>query len=109
MPTLPIPSNTAPPESGLGLQTKVLILVLLPLLVVTVALVGFNAFSTTQDTNDTLAEQRELLIEERRASVRDIVQMATTAIAPIYAEAGANDREAKARAAEILRAMRFEG
>ncbi|WP_336269384.1 methyl-accepting chemotaxis protein [Vreelandella arctica] len=109
MPTLPIPSNTAPPKSGLGLQTKVLILVLLPLLVVTVALVGFNAFSTTQDTNDTLAEQRELLIEERRASVRDIVQMATTAIAPIYAEAGANDREAKARAAEILRAMRFEG
>ena len=109
MPTLPIHSNTSPPKSGLGLQTKVLILVLFPLLLVTVALVGFDAFSSTQDTREALVEQREQLIEERRASVRDIVQMATTAIAPIYNDADANDREAKERAAEMLRSMRFEG
>ncbi len=35
--------------------------------------------------------------------------MAATAIAPIYDAAGANDAEAKAQAAEMLRAMRFEG
>ncbi|HSP31025.1 MAG TPA: methyl-accepting chemotaxis protein [Halomonas sp.] len=102
-------TSTTHTKRGLGLQTKVLMLVLLPLLLVTVALVGFDAFSSTQDTRNALAEQRELLIEERRESVRDIVQMATTAIAPIYEEAGANDSEAKALAAEMLRAMRFEG
>ena len=94
---------------ALGLQTKVLMLVLLPLLLVTVVLVCFEAYSNAKDSREALAEQRELLIEERRASVRNIVQMATTAIAPIYENAGANDREAKERAAEMLRSMRFEG
>jgi methyl-accepting chemotaxis protein len=102
-------ATTEPRRRGsFGLQTKVLMLVLLPLFLVTVALVGFDTYSSTQETREALAEQRELLIEERRNSVRDIVQVATTAIAPIYEDASANDREAKGRAAEILRAMRFE-
>lgn len=96
------------PKRALGLQTKVLMLVLLPLLLVTVVLVGFKAYSSAQDTRDTLANQREMLIEERRNAVRDIVQMATTAIAPIYDQAGANDEAAKQRVAELVRAMRFE-
>ncbi|WP_311064625.1 methyl-accepting chemotaxis protein [Halomonas sp. DWK9] len=92
-----------------SLQTKVLMLVLLPLLLVTVALVAFDAYSRIQDTHNTIAEQREMLIEERRNAVRDIVQMAKTAIEPIYNQAGANDANAKAQAAEMLRSMRFEG
>ncbi|SBR45310.1 MULTISPECIES: methyl-accepting chemotaxis protein [unclassified Halomonas] len=95
-------------RGGFGLQTKVLMLVLLPLFLVTVALVGFKAYSTTQDAHDVLAEQREQLIEERRRAVRDVVQMAKTAIEPIYEDAGANDEEAKQQAAEIVRSMRFE-
>lgn len=101
-------SHTAPPKRGLGLQTKVLLLVLLPLFIVTVALVGFQAYSSIQDTRDVLAEQREMLIEERRNAVRDIVQMATSAIAPIYDQAGANDEAAKQQVADLVRAMRFE-
>jgi len=95
-------------RGGFGLQTKVLMLVLLPLFLVTVALVGFKAYSTTQDANDALAEQREQLIEERRRAVRDVVQMAKTAIEPIYEEAGANDEDAKQQVAELVRSMRFE-
>lgn len=104
-----MPTHATPPSRSFGLQTKVLTLVLLPLLLVTIALVSFDAYSRIQDTRTSLAEQRELLITERRNAVRDIVQMATTAIAPIYDAAGANDAEAKAQAAEMLRAMRFEG
>ncbi len=104
-----MPTHASPASRSFGLQTKVLALVLLPLLLVTIALVSFDAYSRTQDTRASLAEQRELLITERRNSVRDIVQMATTAIAPIYDAADANDAEAKAQAAEMLRAMRFEG
>nr|WP_290701904.1 methyl-accepting chemotaxis protein [Halomonas sp. UBA3074] len=101
-------TTSTPPKRALGLQTKVLLLVLLPLLLVTVALVGFKAYSSAQDTRAALAEQRELLIEERRNAVRDIVQLATTAIAPIYDEAGANDEDAKQAVAELVRSMRFE-
>lgn len=96
------------PKRSLGLQTKVLILVLLPLLLVTVTLVGFKTYSNIQDTRETLAEQREQLLNERRNAVRDIVQMATTAIAPIYENAGANDEAAKQQVAELVRSMRFE-
>lgn len=101
-------STPSATKRALGLQTKVLMLVLLPLLLVTVVLVGFKAYISAQDTRETLANQREMLIEERRNAVRDIVQMATTAIAPIYEEAGANDEAAKQRVAELVRAMRFE-
>ncbi|WP_447045728.1 methyl-accepting chemotaxis protein [Vreelandella sp. H-I2] len=99
---------TPPPKRSLGLQTKVLMLVLLPLLLVTVTLVGFKTYSNIQDTRETLAEQREQLLNERRNAVRDIVQMATTAIAPIYENAGANDEAAKQQVAELVRSMRFE-
>lgn len=101
-------TSTPLPKRALGLQTKVLMLVLLPLLLVTVVLVGFKAYSSAQDTRAALAEQRELLIEERRTAVRNIVQLATTAIAPIYEQAGANDEAAKQQVAELVRAMRFE-
>ncbi|WP_346796709.1 methyl-accepting chemotaxis protein [Halomonas sp. Bachu 37] len=92
-----------------GLQTKVLTLVLLPLFLVTLMLVGYDAYSSTQQTQDALAEQRQLMIEKRREAVRDIVQAATTAIAPIYNEVRDDNRLAKVRAAEILRSIRFEG
>jgi methyl-accepting chemotaxis protein len=101
-------TTSTPPKRALGLQTKVLLLVLLPLLLVTLVLVGFKAYSSAQDTRAALAEQRELLIEERRNAVRDIVQLATTAIAPLYDEAGANDEDAKQAVAELVRSMRFE-
>lgn len=92
----------------LSLQTKVLMLVLIPLLLITVLLVMFNAYTRTLDTRETLAQQRDMLIEERRTAVRNIVQMATTAIAPIYEQAGANDEAAKQQVAQIVRSMRFE-
>lgn len=103
-------ATSFPTSSGrtFGLQAKVLTLVLLPLLLVTVALVVFDTYNRTQDTRNTLASQRELLINERRNAVRDVVQMATTAIAPIYDRAGANDEAAKQQVAELVRSMRFE-
>nr|WP_298055650.1 methyl-accepting chemotaxis protein [uncultured Halomonas sp.] len=102
-------TSSSPAKRALGLQAKVLALVLLPLLLVTVALVLFDTYTRTQDVHESLLEQQQLLIDERREAVRDVVQVATTAIAPIYQAAGANDARAKARAAEILRAMRFSG
>ncbi|QPI63892.1 methyl-accepting chemotaxis protein [Vreelandella venusta] len=104
----PPPASTSP-KRNLSLQAKVLMLVLLPLFIVTAGLVAFDAYGRIQNTHETLANQREVLIEERRNAVRDIVQMATSAISPIYEQADANDEEAKQQVAEIVRAMRFEG
>ncbi len=84
-------------------------LVLLPLLVVTVALVARETLDRIDDNQTRLAQQRESLLDNRKQSVRDVVQQAKTAIAPIVNRAGASDDEAKAQAAEILRSMRFDG
>ncbi|EWH03012.1 methyl-accepting chemotaxis protein [Halomonas sp. BC04] len=92
-----------------SLQTRILALVLIPLLLTTAALVITDAFGRIQDSQANLAQQRELLIETRQAGVRDVVESARTAIQPILQDRSLNDSEKRSRAADILRAIRFEG
>ncbi|MHB0775144.1 methyl-accepting chemotaxis protein [Halomonas sp. WWR20] len=91
-----------------SLQSKILMLVLIPLLLVIVALVCFAAYDRTQDTESDLIEQRAMLIEARKRAVQDVVETAMTAIAPIVANAGPNDTEAQSRARDALRSIRFD-
>ncbi|MEC9483867.1 MAG: methyl-accepting chemotaxis protein [Halomonas sp.] len=93
---------------SLSLQGKVLLLTLVPLLLVTVALIGVIAYNLVQTSRASLVEQREMLIESRKAAVRNVVETAKSAIAPIVAEAGADEAEAQARAKQILSSMRFD-
>ncbi|WP_156804856.1 methyl-accepting chemotaxis protein [Vreelandella jeotgali] len=102
---------TTPPVSSrriFGLQAKMLGLALVPLLLVTIALVVYAAYSRAQDTNSSLAHQRDQLIEERKQAVKQTVNAAKTAIAPIYDNDRLNTGYAKERAAEILRSIRFD-
>ncbi|WP_458524421.1 methyl-accepting chemotaxis protein [Onishia taeanensis] len=92
-----------------NLQTKVMTLVLVPLLLITLTLVSLNAYDSIQTSRQNLAQQREELLEGRQEAVKDVVLTAKSAIAPIYEAAGPNDEAAKARAAELLRSIRFDG
>ena len=92
----------------LSLQTRFLILVLLPLLITTTTLVFIDAYSRTQDIQVSLEQQRELLIEMRKTGVRDVVESAQTAIEPILKNRSLSDTSKREHAAEILRAIRFE-
>ncbi|GHB02290.1 methyl-accepting chemotaxis protein [Modicisalibacter luteus] len=94
---------------SLSLQGKVLLLVLAPLLLVTIALIGVVAYDLVQASRSALAEQRTMLIESRQAAVQNVIETAKSAIEPIVAEAGPNDTEAQARAKEILSGLRFDG
>ncbi|MCC5884390.1 MAG: cache domain-containing protein [Halomonas sp.] len=94
---------------ALGLQARILMLVLLPLLLTTLGLVALDSYSRIQDTQDALTRQRHLLIETRQAGVRDVVESARTAIQPILQDARLSDGEKRERAAEIVRAIQFEG
>nr|WP_275445885.1 MULTISPECIES: methyl-accepting chemotaxis protein [unclassified Halomonas] len=91
------------------MQTKVLCLVLIPLVIVTGTLVSASLFERMKDTQTNLAEQRGMLIEDRKAAVRNVIETAKTAIAPIVAAAGPNDTEAQTRARDVLRSIRFAG
>ncbi|MDI4638591.1 MULTISPECIES: cache domain-containing protein, partial [Halomonadaceae] len=84
-------------------------LVLVPMLLITLILVGMKTYQSIEDTHENLAQQREELLASREQAVKDVVLAAKSAIAPIYDDAGPNDDDAKARAAEILRSIRFDG
>jgi methyl-accepting chemotaxis protein len=96
-------------SSALGLQARILLLVLVPLLLATVGLVALDAYSRIQSSQDALDRQRQLLIETRQAGVRDVVESARTAIRPILQDASLSDGEKRERAAAIVRAIQFEG
>ncbi|WP_238984584.1 methyl-accepting chemotaxis protein [Billgrantia kenyensis] len=103
---------TASPNSArraFGLQSKLLALVLLPLLVTTISLVALDARSRILDSQDALTMQRATLIETRQTGVRDVVESARTAIQPVLTDRTLSEAERRERAAEILRAIRFEG
>ncbi|WP_227368104.1 methyl-accepting chemotaxis protein [Halomonas sp. M20] len=105
-----MPSHFLRPRNfSLSLQGKMLLLTLVPLLLITLALVSFAAYDRIQDNRSTLAEQREMLIEARKTAVKDLVEAAESSIAPIVENAGPNDTEAQERAKTILRNMRFDG
>ncbi|WP_344957446.1 methyl-accepting chemotaxis protein [Zobellella aerophila] len=91
------------------MQTRILLLVLLPLLLSTGILVITETSSRIDENRASLAQQREILIENRKQAVRNVVQAAASAIDPLYPLASADDGEARIRAAELLRAVRFEG
>ncbi|WP_242458024.1 methyl-accepting chemotaxis protein [Halomonas sp. YLGW01] len=96
-------------SSRWNLQTKMLVLVLVPLLLITLTLVGITTYDSVRSSQQNLAHQREELLESRQEAVKDVVLAAKSAIAPIYDQAGPNDEQAKARAAELLRSIRFDG
>ncbi|GAB6871663.1 methyl-accepting chemotaxis protein [Halomonas shantousis] len=83
-------------------------LVLVPLLLVVLALVAVAVTDRVRDFDTNLDNQRAMLIESREAAVRNVVETAMTAIAPIVAEAGPNDKEAQKRARDTLRNIRFD-
>ncbi|MGR2737913.1 methyl-accepting chemotaxis protein [Billgrantia sp. Q4P2] len=102
--------TSAPKASfALGLQARLLLLVLLPLLLTTLSLVVIDGYTRAQDSRVNLEHQRELLIDTRRTGVRDVVESAHSAIQPILEASDLSDAEKRERAAEILRAIRFEG
>ncbi|MHB0776739.1 methyl-accepting chemotaxis protein [Halomonas sp. WWR20] len=91
----------------LSLQGRILMAVLLPLAIVT-ALLVFESTTRLQARGEASVQaQREMLLADRQESLKNLVQTAMTAIAPFYADAGANDTQAKRQAAEVLRSMRY--
>lgn len=94
---------------SLSLQGKVLLLALVPLLLVTAAMVGIVAYDLVQASRASLDKQRNMLIESRKAAVQNVIETAKSAIAPIVADARRDDPEAQERVKQVLSSMRFDG
>ncbi|WP_239495215.1 methyl-accepting chemotaxis protein [Salinicola halophilus] len=94
---------------ALSLQTKVMSLVLVPLLLVIVLLVGLNIVESLRESRHSIEQQRQLLLEDREAAVRNVVEVAVSAIRPMVSATDDAQPQARRRAMEMVRGMAFEG
>ncbi len=93
--------------SGLRLQTKLLILTLGPILLLTILLSGISVANLQALADTQEAHTRESLIRDRRAELQNYVQLARKMIAPLYESAAADDLDARDRAVAILETLSY--
>ncbi|WP_017429422.1 methyl-accepting chemotaxis protein [Vreelandella jeotgali] len=91
-----------------GLQAKILMLVLIPLLLVTVVLVLSSSLEQQSATRQALAAQKQQLIDARKDKVKSIVESTHSAIQPILDDPGASEASKRRRVYELLQNVRFE-
>ncbi|MBN7796363.1 methyl-accepting chemotaxis protein [Parahaliea mediterranea] len=103
--------NRARPRKGFqfSLQSKVLLLALAPLLLVTIALVTLSAVERARDTEASLAAQRELLIATKVKGLEYLITAAKTAVNELMEDPELDPEQAREQARDMLRSMRFEG
>lgn len=90
-----------------SLQTKIVFLVLFPMLVLACVLSVLEARNSAGRIQETLDEQRELLVKEREQTVLYLIQSARNAILPLIENNRLSERVAKQRAQQILQNFRF--
>ncbi|WP_250080549.1 methyl-accepting chemotaxis protein [Halomonas llamarensis] len=92
---------------NISLQAKMVFLVLFPMLVLAVVLFALEMRSSAERIQETLDEQRDVLIKERENTVRFLVESARNAVSHLVDNPALSQDEAQARAQEILQNFRF--
>lgn len=98
-----------PGARAASLHTRILLLVLLPLLILASLALTVSTLERQAETRASLGDQHALLIELRQQGVADVAQMAQSAIAHILADTSLDRDQKRDLAQQILRNLRFEG
>lgn len=93
--------------SKLRLQTKLLMLALLPLLLLAILLSGVAVITLGTLADNQEEQTRANLIRDRRAELENYVQLAREMIDPIYQRSAPNDLLARDRAVAILETLYY--
>ncbi|SFB90781.1 methyl-accepting chemotaxis sensory transducer with Cache sensor [Marinospirillum celere] len=94
---------------GLTIQVRVLLLTLVPLLLMTLVLTSYNLFQARAIGEEAVAEFAEEMEREKRAELRNYLELARTAIQHLYEQPGsATNTTLREEAYEILRQLRFD-
>ena len=87
-------------------RTKLLLLTLVPLIVITAIVTVVNYWSGMNSLQQELTQYRAQLVESRKAELKAYLMMGVTAIQDLYDADRNGENQAQAKA--ILKAMRFE-
>lgn len=93
--------------SQMRIRSRLMIGVLVPV-VLTAAVMGWSAYSQIQAQGDTELERLEQnLLESRKESLKDVVEMAYSQVQEVIARPDLSEREAQEEVRDRLRAMTF--
>lgn len=92
---------------SLRLRGKLLLLGLVPMLLLAILLSGIAIYELRELADQQEAQSRISLIEDRRAELKNYVEVARNAIGAIYARSGDGDMSARAEAVEILETLSY--
>jgi methyl-accepting chemotaxis protein len=90
-----------------SIQTRFVLLCILPLIILASLIAAVSILELRQAASEQLVEMNDLLIAERKTSLEHSVQIAQSIIEPLYRDSAPGDLEARARAVELLKQLRY--
>ncbi|GGW62293.1 methyl-accepting chemotaxis protein [Alishewanella tabrizica] len=95
--------------ANLTIQTRILLLALLPSTLLAIFLVSFSLYQTKQLGQQSVAGFEDMFQQNQQAVIKNYLQLGRSAIAHLYnAPDAASNPEIKNQALEILRQLRFD-
>ena len=95
--------------SRLRIRTRLLFATLLPVLLIAAALAGLTAYQLHQSEVAELERLRSNLMAAHKQRLQNIVDMARSAIEPVYQDAALDKEDAQEKVRDILRSFEFDG
>lgn len=92
---------------ALTFKTKILFLVIVPLILVSVALTTLSVYQAQKLGDQNVASFSDTIIQLRRAELKNYTEIAYTAIEQIYQGADKNSPEARRAVVEVLRPLKY--
>ena len=89
------------------LKVKLILLTLIPLIMVTASISWIAIYQTQSLGKKEIEIFQHNLIKSRESALKDSVDLALSAIKPVYDKAASNDIEAKNKVKEIINGLRF--
>ncbi|MNF73419.1 Methyl-accepting chemotaxis protein PctC [compost metagenome] len=91
----------------LRLRSKVLLLALVPILLLTLLLSAIAVFTLQQLADQQERQTREKLTQDRRSEIKQYVDLALNAVAPLYQASAAGDMTAREQAVAVLKRLSY--
>src|SRR3990167_5193671 len=89
------------------LRSKVLLLALVPVLLLTLVLSAIAVFTLQRLADQQEVQTRGKLIQDRRSEIKQYVELAMNAITPLYQASAAGDMAAREQAVAVLKRLAY--
>ncbi len=92
---------------NMSLKNKILLLTLVPLLIAILVVMLVTRMQLKELGEREIEQTRSQLMENKRLALKEYMDLATSAVKPIYDAAGSNDEAAKQEALDVLRSLAY--